>query len=122
LLLFYLGLLFAYFVIFPILFAFLTHAVPLGVVLMPDIGSYLDFTIKLSLIFGVLFEIPIVIIFLVKTKILSRERCIRLRTYVIVGAFIVGMLLAPPDVLSQTLVALPLWGLYEIGLLLLRFI
>ena len=120
--LFYLGILFAYAAIFPILFAFLAHAAPSGVQVMPDISQYLEFTLKLFLIFGVIFEIPVMVIVLVKTKMVTREKLIELRPYIIVSAFVMGMLIAPPDVLSQTLVALPLWWLYEFGLFLLRFI
>jgi len=113
--LFYLGIAFAYFVVFPLIFAFLAHAAPEGVQVLPDINIYLEFTLKLFLVFGVIFEVPIIVIALVKAKIVSREKLIHIRPYVIVGSFVVGMLLAPPDVLSQTLVALPLWWLYEVG-------
>ncbi len=120
--LFYVGISFAYFIIFPILFAFLAHTVPVGVQLTPDVNQYLDFTLSLFFIFGFIFEIPVLIILLVKTKITTRQKLVHLRPYVIVGAFVVGMLVAPPDVLSQTLVALPLWWLYEIGVFLLRIL
>lgn len=114
--LFYGGITFAYTVILPILFKFLVEIVPIGVVLSPDIAEYLDFTLKLLLVFGILFEIPVVMAFLVLLEIVQRERFIKLRPYAIVSAFILGMLLAPPDVLSQTVVALPIWGLYELGI------
>lgn len=120
--LFYAGLSFAYWVIFPLLFGFLTHAAPKGVQVMPDINLYLDMTLRLFLVFGVIFEVPVIMMLLVKTKLVSRLQLIHWRPYVIVGAFIVGMLVAPPDVLSQTCIALPLWWLYEIGIVLLRFI
>lgn len=116
--LFYTGIAFAYFVIFPMLFQFLAGVVPDGVVLSPDINEYLDFTIKLALIFGALFEIPVAMFLLVSSGIVTRARFIKMRSYAIVGAFIVGMLLAPPDVFSQTILALPIWLLYEIGILL----
>ena len=118
--LFYSGLAFAYFVIFPMLFHFLARIAPEGVMLSPDISEYLDFTIKLLLVFGGLFEIPMVIVLLVSTGIVKLERFIKWRSYAIVGAFIIGMLLAPPDVLSQTILAVPIWLLYEAGIVLSR--
>lgn len=117
-LLFYCGNSFAYFVIFPMLFRFLAKIAPLGVLFTPDISDYLDFTTKLMLIFGGLFQIPIIMMFLVRNAILTRKRLIKFRPYAIVLAFILGMLLAPPDVLSQTILALPIWFLYEFGLVL----
>ncbi|HEX4044605.1 MAG TPA: twin-arginine translocase subunit TatC [Gammaproteobacteria bacterium] len=119
-LLFYSGMAFAYFVIFPLLFQFLTQVAPVGVQLSPDIGEYFDFTIKLLLIFGVLFEIPMIMMLLTKMGVVTRARFIKMRSYAIVGAFVVGMLFAPPDVVSQTLLAVPIWLLYEIGILLAR--
>ncbi|HSW68781.1 MAG TPA: twin-arginine translocase subunit TatC [Gammaproteobacteria bacterium] len=121
-LLFYLGAAFAYFIIFPILFAFFAHAAPAGVMLSPDISQYLDFTLKLFLIFGTLFEVPVIICLLVWANIVSREKFIKIRPYAIVSAFVMGMLLAPPDVLSQTLFAIPLWLLFEIGIMLSGFL
>ena len=118
--LFYAGMAFAYFVIFPTLFHFLARVEPEGVMLSPDISEYLDFTVKFLLIFGGLFEIPIVMVLLISTGIVTRARFIKMRSYAIVGAFIVGMLLAPPDVLSQILLAIPIWLLYEAGILLSR--
>lgn len=120
--LFYAGMMFAYFVIFPMLFHFLANVAPQGVILSPDISEYLDFTIKLLLVFGSLFEIPIIIVVLVSLKVVTLERFIKMRSYAIVGAFILGMLLAPPDVFSQTLLAIPIWLLYEAGILLARFV
>ncbi len=119
--LFYLGIGFAYFVIFPILFTFLTHAAPQGVLVSPDISQYLDFTLKLFLIFGVIFEVPVVTVLLIWTGVTSREKLRKIRPYAIVSAFVIGMLLAPPDVVSQTLLAVPLWLLFEAGILLSRF-
>lgn len=120
-LLFYAGMGFAYSVIFPMLFHFLAKIAPQGVTLSPDISEYLDFTIKLLLVFGVLFEIPMIMLVLVSTGVTSRDKLISYRPYAIVGAFVVGMLLAPPDVLSQTILAVPIWLLYEIGIVMLRF-
>lgn len=120
--LFYAGIAFAYCVIFPMLFHFLAGIAPRGVAISPDISEYLDFTIKLLLIFGSLFEIPMLMFLLVSTGFVTRKRLIKFRSYAIVGAFVLGMLLAPPDVLSQTILALPIWLLYEIGILLTLFV
>lgn len=120
--LFYSGIAFAYFIIFPLLFHFLAGTVPLGVTLSPDISEYLDFTTKLLLIFGSIFEIPIIMVLLVSVRMVQRAWFIKMRSYAIVGAFILGMLLAPPDVISQTLLALPIWFLYETGIFLSRFL
>lgn len=120
-LLFYGGNAFAYFAIFPMLFHFLSAITPEGVVLSPDISAYLDFTMKLLLTFGALFEIPMIMVLLVSLNVLSHTRIIKWRPYAIVSAFVLGMLLAPPDVISQTLLALPIWGLYEVGIIFCRF-
>lgn len=120
--LFYCGIAFAYFVIFPMLFHFLAHVAPAGVVLTPDISEYLDFTIKLLLVFGGLFEVPMAMMLLVFLNIVTREKFIRCRSYAIVASFVVGMLFAPPDVLSQTVLAIPIWLLYEAGIVMSKFI
>lgn len=117
-LLFYIGMAFAYFVVFPIIFKFLTHAAPQGVTVSPDISQYLDFVLKLFFIFGSIFEVPIITILLIWTGITTRQQLIKFRPYAIVGSFIIAMFLAPPDVLSQTLLAIPLWLLYELGIFL----
>jgi sec-independent protein translocase protein TatC len=119
--LFYLGVAFAYFIIFPVLFAFLTHSVPQGVLMYPDMSQYLDLTLTLFFTFGLIFEVPVLVILLIWTGVTCRETLIRCRPYIIISAFIVGMLLAPPDVLSQTLLAVPLWLLFELGIVLSRF-
>jgi sec-independent protein translocase protein TatC len=119
--LFYLGIGFAYFVVLPLLLKFFAASTPTGVALMPDMERYLDFTLKLFFSFGTIFEVPILTIILVWTGIVTRERLISLRSYVIVGAFVVGMLLGPPDVLSQTMLAVPLWLLFEVGIVLAAF-
>lgn len=116
--LFYIGMAFAYFVVFPILFQFLLHTAPPGVTVMPDIAYYLSFTLKLFFIFGIIFEVPMLTILLIWTGLITRDGLIQLRPYVIVAAFILGMLLGPPDVVSQTLLAVPLWLLFELGILL----
>lgn len=119
--LFYIGILFAYFVIFPLLFGYLARATPSGVSLSPDIAQYLDLTLKLFLVFGLIFEVPVVIIFLVWTGVITRAELIKMRPYAIVGAFVIGMLVGPPDVLSQICLALPICILYEIGIFISKF-
>lgn len=120
--LFYSGIVFAYFVIFPMLFHFLAQTAPEGVMFAPDISEYLDFTTKLLLIFGALFEIPMVMVLLVSLNAVTQEKLVKWRSYAIVGAFIIGMLIAPPDVLSQTILAVPIWMLYEAGIIMSRFV
>ncbi|MEY6431775.1 twin-arginine translocase subunit TatC [Thioalkalicoccus limnaeus] len=121
-LLFYLGMLFAYFVVFPLIFAFFAAVTPTGVTQMPDIAFYLDFVLKLFFAFGFAFEIPIATILLVAIGATTPEQLVRYRPYVIVGAFVIGMLLTPPDVISQTLLAIPVWLLYELGIIFSRFV
>ncbi len=116
-LLFYMGVAFAYFVVFPLVFGFLTAAAPEGVAVMTDIAKYLDFVLAMFFAFGVCFEVPIFTIVLVWTGVVSSEGLAEKRPYVIVGAFIVGAVLTPPDALSQTLLAVPMWMLFELGLL-----
>lgn len=120
-LLFYSGIAFAYFVVFPIIFGFFTSAAPEGVTVATDISNYLDFVLKLFFAFGLSFEIPIAILLLVWSGASSRASLAEKRPYIVVGAFILGMLLTPPDVMSQTLLAVPMWLLFELGLLLSRF-
>lgn len=120
-LLFYLGVAFAYFVVFPLVFGFLTAAAPEGVAVMTDISKYLDFVLTLFFAFGVCFEVPIFTIMLVWTGLVTPAQLAAQRSYVIVGAFIVGMVLTPPDAISQTMLAVPMWLLFEIGLLFSRF-
>lgn len=115
--LFYLGVVFAYAVVFPLIFGFLTAAAPSGVAVMTDIANYLDFVLALFFAFGLSFEVPIFTIVLVWSGLVSRQSLIAKRPYVIVGAFVLGMLLTPPDAISQTLLALPVWLLFEVGLL-----
>ncbi|WP_455204175.1 twin-arginine translocase subunit TatC [Kaarinaea lacus] len=116
--LFYLGMVFAYYVVFPLVFGFMATTTPDGVAQAPDISMYLDFAIKLFFAFGVAFEVPIATILLIWGGITTRESLAAKRPYIIVAAFVVGMLLTPPDVISQTLLALPMWILFELGLLL----
>lgn len=120
-LLFYTGIAFAYFIVFPLVFAFFTSVAPEGVTIATDISSYLDFVLKLFFAFGLSFEIPIAILLLVWSGSVSRQALAEKRPYIIVGAFILGMLLTPPDVLSQILLAIPMCLLFEVGLWLSRF-
>lgn len=120
-LLFYLGVAFAYYVVFPLVFAFMTSVAPVGVEMMTDINRYLDFVLTIFFAFGIAFEVPIATIVLVWTGATTRESLVAKRPYIIVGAFVVGMLLTPPDVISQTLLALPMWVLFELGILFSRF-
>ncbi len=118
--LFYVGMAFAYFVVFPLMFAFFTKVAPQGVAVMTDIGRYLDFVLKIFIAFGVAFEVPIITFVLVKLGITSAQQLAAKRPYVIVGAFVIGMLLTPPDVISQFLLAIPVWLLFELGLVFSR--
>jgi sec-independent protein translocase protein TatC len=120
--LFYAGCAFAYFVVFPLIFGFFTRVAPEGVTVMTDISKYLDFVMTLFLAFGITFEVPIATIILVATGMTSVEQLAKARGYVVVGAFALGMVLTPPDVISQTLLALPMWLLFETGILLARLL
>ncbi|MDF2182966.1 twin-arginine translocase subunit TatC [Neptuniibacter sp. CAU 1671] len=116
--LFYAGVAFAYLVVFPLIFGFFTSVGPENVAVMTDISSYLNFVLKLFFAFGIVFEIPIATLLLIWTGAASVAGLRQKRAYVIVGCFVLGMLLTPPDVISQTLLALPMWLLYELGILL----
>jgi sec-independent protein translocase protein TatC len=120
--LFYLGAAFAYTVVFPLVFAFLSGVTPEGVSMMTDITHYLDFVLTLFFAFGLAFEVPIATIVLVMAGATTPEKLATKRPYVIVGAFVIGMLLTPPDIISQTLLALPMWVLFEVGLLFSRML
>jgi sec-independent protein translocase protein TatC len=120
-LLFYGGAAFAYFLVFPLVFGYLTSAAPSGVTVMTDITTYLDFILAMFFAFGVSFEIPIFTIVLVWTGVITRESLVEKRPYVIVGVFVIAMFLTPPDALSQTLLAVPMWLLFECGLQFSRF-
>ena len=118
--LFYAGCAFAYFVVFPLVFGFLTRVAPEGVAIMTDISKYLDFVMTLFLAFGITFEVPIATILLVATGITTSDKLSGWRPYIVVGAFALGMVLTPPDVISQTLLALPMWLLFEVGIIFSR--
>lgn len=119
-LLFYLGIVFAYFVVFPLVFAFFTSTAPEGVAVMTDINAYFSFCMKLFFAFGVSFEVPVATVIMVKMGMTTPDDLAAKRPYVIVGAFVVGMLMTPPDIFSQTLLALPVWLLFEVGVRLSR--
>ncbi|WP_201097441.1 twin-arginine translocase subunit TatC [Thiocystis minor] len=116
-LLFYMGVAFAFYVVFPLIFAFMAGTTPEGVAMMTDIAAYLDFVLALFFAFGLAFEIPIATILLVALGTVTPDDLANKRPYVIVGAFIIGMLLTPPDVFSQTMLAIPMWLLFELGIL-----
>ncbi len=115
--LFYCGIAFAYFVIFPILFSFFIGIAPEGVAVMTDIGQYLDFIIAIFLAFGIAFEVPVATFLLIAAGVTSADKLAGKRPYIIIGAFVVGVLLTPPDVISQSLLAIPIWLLFELGLI-----
>jgi sec-independent protein translocase protein TatC len=121
-LLFYCGMAFAYFVILPIFFAFITSTAPDGVAVMTDINRYLNFILTLFFAFGLAFEVPVATIILTLIGVTTPDALVAKRPYIIVGAFVIGMLLTPPDIISQTLLALPMWLLFETGVLLSRIL
>lgn len=120
--LFYTGMAFAYFAVFPLLFAFFTTAAPEGVAVMTDINSYLNFVLKLFFAFGIAFEIPVATVLLVLAGVTNVQNLVAKRIYVILGCFVAGMLLTPPDIFSQTLLAVPMWLLFEVGILISRLL
>jgi len=115
--LFYGGIAFAYYVVFPVVFAFFSSVAPDGVTIATDISSYLDFVLKLFFAFGVAFEIPIAIILMCWTGVTTPDSLRTKRPYIVVGAFVVGMLLTPPDIISQTMLAVPMLLLFEVGII-----
>lgn len=120
-LLFYIGVAFAYYVVFPLVFGFLTKTAPEGVTMATDISNYLDFVLTIFLAFGICFEVPVAIILLCWSGVTTPEELKNKRPYIIVAAFVIGMLLTPPDIFSQTLLAIPMVVLFEIGILVARF-
>jgi sec-independent protein translocase protein TatC len=119
-LLFYLGMAFAYFVVFPLVFRFFASVTPVGITMMTDINAYLDFVISMFFAFGLSFEVPIAVFLLVASGLTSTRALTAKRPYIIVGCFVVGMFLTPPDVISQSLLAVPMWALFELGVLFAR--
>ncbi|MCD4866241.1 MULTISPECIES: twin-arginine translocase subunit TatC [Pseudomonas] len=120
--LFYAGMAFAYFLVFPIIFHFFSSITPEGAMMMPDLNAYLDFILTLFFAFGVAFEIPVATVLLIWIGVVDVAYLKKIRPYVIIGCFVVGMILTPPDVFSQTMLAVPMWLLFEIGLLFGRFV
>lgn len=120
--LFYLGVAFAYFVVFPLIFGFFTSVGPENIAVMTDISSYLNFVLKLFFAFGIVFEIPVATLLLLWSGAVTVDSLKAKRAYVIVGCFVLGMLLTPPDIISQSLLALPMWLLFELGILLGRIL
>jgi sec-independent protein translocase protein TatC len=119
---FVIGMAFAYFLVFPIAFGFFAGYAPAGVQMMTDIDKYLSFVLTMFIAFGVTFEVPVVVVVLVRLGVVDLKKLRSIRGYVIVGAFVVGAIFAPPDVLSQCMLAIPLWLLYELGLVAARFV
>ena len=120
--LFYLGTAFAYYAVFPLIFAFFTSVGPADIAMMTDINSYLDFVLTLFFAFGLAFEIPIAAVLLIWTGITTPQQLAQKRPYIIVGCFVIGMLLTPPDIFSQSLLAIPMWMLFELGVFFGRLI
>jgi len=121
-LLFFAGMCFAYFLVFPVVFGFIAGTAPEGVAVMTDIGNYLDFVITLFMAFGIAFEVPVAVVLLVYFGLVRIETLKDIRSYVIVGAFVIGAIFTPPDVISQIMLAVPLWLLYEAGILVAGFL
>lgn len=121
-LLFFCGMAFAYFAVFPVVFGFITAAAPEGVAVMTDIDKYLSFVLGMFVAFGVTFQVPVVVVLLVRMGVVSVEKLREIRSYVIVGAFVIGAIFTPPDVVSQFMLAIPLWLLYEAGIVVASWI
>jgi len=115
--LFFCGMAFAYFAVFPVVFGFITASAPIGVAVMTDIDKYLSFVLSMFVAFGLTFQVPVVVVVLVRMGIVSVEKFREIRPYVVVGSFVVGAIFTPPDVVSQIMLALPLWLLYEAGII-----
>ena len=115
--LFFCGMSFAYFLVFPVVFGFITGVAPIGVAVMTDISKYLDFVLTMFMAFGITFEVPVVVVLLVKAGFVSIAKLREVRPYVVVGAFVIGAIFTPPDVISQIMLAVPLWLLYELGII-----
>jgi sec-independent protein translocase protein TatC len=115
--LFFCGMAFAYFVVFPVVFGFIVSSAPQGVAVMTDIDKYLSFVLGMFMAFGVTFQVPVVVVVLVRMGVVTVEKLREIRPYVFVGAFVVGAIFTPPDVVSQIMLAIPLWLLYEAGIL-----
>jgi len=121
-LLFYIGVAFAYYIVFPLMFAFLTTTTPAGVRMMTDMSSYLDFTLLLFFAFGIAFEVPIAVVLLASTGLVKVETLKKNRGYVLLGIFVVAAFLTPPDAISQSFMAVPMYILYELGILFAQYL
>lgn len=119
-LLFYAGIMFAYYVVFPIIFKFFIGMAPEGVAVMTDISSYMSFALKLFFAFGIAFEVPVATVLLARLGVVSPDQMAKKRPYIILGAFVAGMLMTPPDIFSQVMLAIPVWLLFEVGLFFAR--
>jgi len=115
-LLFFCGMAFAYFVVFPVVFGFITASAPQGVAVMTDIDKYLSFVLTMFMAFGITFQVPVAVVLLVRMGFVTVEKLREIRPYMVVGAFVIGAIFTPPDVVSQSMLALPLWLLYEAGI------
>ena len=120
--LFFCGMAFAYFIVFPVVFGFITAAAPEGVAVMTDIDKYLGFVLAMFMAFGITFQVPVVVVALVYLGIVTIEKLRIARPYVIVGAFVAGAILTPPDIISQFMLAMPLWLLYEAGIIMAEWL
>ena len=114
--LFFCGMAFAYFVVFPVVFGFITASAPVGVAVMTDIDKYLSFVLSMFMAFGITFQVPVAVVLLVRMGMVSIAKLREIRPYVVVGAFVIGAIFTPPDVVSQFMLAVPLWLLYEAGI------
>jgi sec-independent protein translocase protein TatC len=114
--LFFCGMAFAYFVVFPVVFGFITAAAPQGVAVMTDIDKYLSFVLTMFMAFGITFQVPVAVVLLVRMGFITVEKLREIRPYMVVGAFVIGAIFTPPDVVSQCMLAIPLWLLYEAGI------
>ncbi|MDO8412193.1 MAG: twin-arginine translocase subunit TatC [Gallionellaceae bacterium] len=114
--LFFCGMAFAYFLVFPVVFGFITASAPHGVAVMTDIDKYLSFVLSMFVAFGLAFQVPVVVVVLVRINMVTTTRLREIRPYIIVGAFVVGAIFTPPDIVSQFMLAMPLWLLYELGI------
>lgn len=115
-LLFYSGMAFAYFAVFPVVFGFITASAPQGVAVMTDIDKYLSFVIGMFMAFGIAFQVPVAVVLLVRIGLVTVQKLREIRSYVIVAAFVIGAIFTPPDIVSQFMLAIPLWLLYEAGI------
>ncbi len=116
-LLFFCGMAFAYFVVFPVVFGFITASAPVGVAVMTDIDKYLSFVLTMFMAFGITFQVPVAVVLLVRMGVVSVAKLREIRPYIVVASFVIGALFTPPDVVSQLMLAVPLWLLYEAGIL-----